>query len=69
MRRSSQLGIFLLFLLTRAQTPIECQPRYNVTLVASEGNNVVTSVRRETSIVDNGNLTINILVRYILLPQ
>jgi len=54
MRCPSQLSIFLLFLLTRAQAPIECQPRYNVTLVASEGNNVV-SVRRETSIVDNGN--------------
>ena len=51
---SSRLSVFLLFLLTHAQAPIECPPEYNVTLAASEDGNVV-AVRRETSIVDNGN--------------
>ena len=54
MRCSASLGTFLLFLLTHAQAPINCPPQYNVTLASSEGNNVV-AVRRETSVVDNGN--------------
>ena len=56
MRCPAQLGIFLLFLLTHAQAPIECNnpTRYNVTIAASEGSNVVT-VKRESSVVDNGN--------------
>ena len=60
MKCAASLGTFLLFLLTRAHAPVECPPQYNVTLATSEGSNVV-AVRRETSVVDNGNL-ININV-------
>lgn len=51
----ARFGVFLLFLLTRAQAPTECPPQYNVTLATNEGNNVV-AVRRDTSVVDNGIL-------------
>ena len=57
-------GIFLLFLLTRAQAPIDCPPQYNVTLASSERSNVV-AVRRETSVVDNG---IILLLTLLLMP-
>ena len=60
---SSRLSVFLLFLLTHAQAPIECPPEYNVTLAASEGANVV-AVRRETSVVDNGNSNILTTLTY-----
>ena len=66
MRCPASLGVFLLFLLTHAQAPEECPPQYNVTLAASEGNSVV-AVRRETSVVDNGEHFYYII--FILLPE
>lgn len=72
MRCPALLGIFLLFLLTRAQAPLDCPPQYNVTLAAtSDGGNVV-AVRREATTVDNGNSINNLNIDscwYIILPE
>ena len=57
MRCPASVGIFLLFILTRAQAPVDCPPQYNVTVASSERSNVV-AVRRETSVVDNGTLLV-----------